>query len=377
MAAPPDDNVPMGLPVFPDTRDEPAAPAAAGLYAPLPVTMPTAAAAGPHAALAMAVPLVLKPQVVQGQAAQGQAAQGQAALGSDLWVCSQCTVENHGGATCDMCYVNRPGCWSCARCSQTNVPIRNGCMVAGCPGRNPQEAPARPPPSATPVAAVATVAAVAAAAVAGAASWWTALAAPAISVGPPVGGGQAAAPVAAPAVAAPRAAPTMPAGGTISPAVRRLIEAEIEAESNALRAVERARLELGTEEAARESARREREASERAAREAAAQAEAARRQADSEAALLLEQVEAARLRLLLEQAEAAARQEAANRQHVLPTHRIPLLCTLPTHHLRTTYASPTVVAVVLLLLHYLLTTFYYTTFYYTTYAPLQAVAVSQ
>ena len=59
----------------------------------------------------------------------------------DLWACPACTLENEGGATCQVCYENRPGMWPCPACRMINVPSRDVCKEQGCAGRRPGSIP--------------------------------------------------------------------------------------------------------------------------------------------------------------------------------------------------------------------------------------------
>ena len=61
-----------------------------------------------------------------------------AAAARDLWSCEACTFENEGGATCTVCYSNRPGMWTCSVCQHLNRPSQDACCIAGCTGRNQQ-----------------------------------------------------------------------------------------------------------------------------------------------------------------------------------------------------------------------------------------------
>ena len=65
---------------------------------------------------------------------------------ADAWSCPSCTVANKGGATCPVCYENRPGTWPCPLCQMINLPSRAVCRENGCGGRQPTA------PSAAPVA---------------------------------------------------------------------------------------------------------------------------------------------------------------------------------------------------------------------------------
>jgi len=56
---------------------------------------------------------------------------------ADAWSCPSCTLANEGGATCLMCYGNRPGTWPCPLCQMINLPSRAVCREDGCGGRQP------------------------------------------------------------------------------------------------------------------------------------------------------------------------------------------------------------------------------------------------
>ena len=56
---------------------------------------------------------------------------------ADTWSCPSCTVANKGGATCPVCYENRPGTWPCPLCQMINLPSRAVCREDGCGGRQP------------------------------------------------------------------------------------------------------------------------------------------------------------------------------------------------------------------------------------------------
>jgi hypothetical protein len=73
----------------------------------------------------------------------------------DRWACDSCTLWNEGGATCVVCYENRPGMWTCPACLILNVPARESCQEGGCNGRRVSDAPeplAVQPPSPVPQA---------------------------------------------------------------------------------------------------------------------------------------------------------------------------------------------------------------------------------
>ena len=55
----------------------------------------------------------------------------------DSWNCLSCTLANEGGATCMVCFENRPGTWPCPLCKMINLPSRAVCRFDDCGGLQP------------------------------------------------------------------------------------------------------------------------------------------------------------------------------------------------------------------------------------------------